>query len=87
MYKTQLIDRISDLLHKAIEAHEATDLCLGDRDDGALSKINSTLSTSIQYLRKARRASRILAEEYEENLDIKPEYLEKGKAREEAWDD
>ena len=87
MYKTQLVERISDLLHNAIEAHEATDLCLRHRDKGALNQINSFLSKAVVSLREARRVSQILMEEYEENLDKKPEYLDRDKAREEAWDD
>lgn len=77
MYKSQLIDRISSLLQGTIEAYEAADLCLVEDDMGALYTIHDSLEVAVKYLRTARRMGRVLQEQYEENLDKKPEYIDR----------
>jgi hypothetical protein len=78
MYKSQLIDRIADMLKGTLEAYEAADLCMEENDMGALYSIHDSLEIAIKYLRTARRAGRVLQEQYEENLDKKPEYIDLG---------
>jgi hypothetical protein len=76
MNKTQLTVHISNLLKGAIEAYEAADLCLEENDMGALYSIHDSLEIAVKYLRIARRMGQVLQEQYEENLEKKPEYLD-----------
>lgn len=77
MSKNQLIDHISSLLNEAIQAHEVADFHLVEDDTGALYSIHDSLDVAVKYLRIARRMGRVLQEQYEENLDKKPEYIER----------
>jgi hypothetical protein len=77
MYKSQLIDRIADMLRGTTEAYEAADLCMEEDDAGALYDICVNLECAVRHLRTARRMGRVLQEQYEENLDKKPEYLDR----------
>jgi hypothetical protein len=77
MNKKQLTVHISNLLQGTIEAYEAADLCLEEHDMGALYSIHDSLEIAVKYLRLARRMGRVLQEQYEENLDKKPEYLDR----------
>jgi hypothetical protein len=83
MYKSQLIDRIAEMLKGTIEAYEAADLCMEEDDAGALYDICVNLECAVRHLRTARRMGRILQEQYEENLDKKPEYIDLGDSIEE----
>jgi hypothetical protein len=74
MYKTQLVNKIADLLENAIAAYETTDLCLDEEDRGILCELNSTFADVVVMLRQSRRYGRVLLEQYEENLTRKPEY-------------
>jgi hypothetical protein len=87
MNKFQLVDRISDLLKGTVEAYEVADLYLEENDMGALYGIHDNLEIAIKYLRTARRIGRILQEQYEENLDKKPEYIDLGDSIEEDEED
>jgi hypothetical protein len=77
MNKSQLQAEISDLLGKAIELHEWTDLKLEANDCGQLEDINICLENVVDYLRKARRTMRTVIEDYEDNLTKKPEHIDK----------
>jgi hypothetical protein len=83
MKKTQLIVHISNLLQGSIEAYEAADLCMEEDDTGALYDICVNLECAVRHLRTARRMGRVLQEQYEENLDKKPEYIDRADSIEE----
>ena len=74
MTKQLLLISISTLLSRAIEAYEFTDLHLEVSDRGTLQDINHHLQYAVESLRQARRAGRVLLEEYEDDLTKKPEY-------------
>jgi hypothetical protein len=87
MNKTQLLAQIDELLEDAIDAYEVTDLKLEETDDGPLHRINMHLDHVVNSLRSARRAGRVLLEEYNDDLSKKPEYMEQGNDEDEDEDE
>jgi hypothetical protein len=87
MNKTELLAQIDELLEQSIDAYEVTDLKVDEGDHGALYSIAAYLEDVVQCLRKARRAGRVLREEYNDDLSKKPEYMEQGDDEDEDEDE
>jgi hypothetical protein len=87
MNKRQLSTAIEELLEKMIEVYEVTDLKLEEEDRGILYELNHTMSQLTDLLRQARRYSRVLLEQYEDDLTRKPEYLDDSIDKDEDEDD